>query len=206
MQVGGILAVCVLAMAASARPHGIRIPEGLADAVVPETELTGITGQLVNGYAMAEFEAMKIRGKWKYLIFKISDSGTRSIEIDSTGGRCATIDEFVSDLPDKQCRFAVVNYSADPIITNLVFIAVVPDDARIRDKMLYASFKQRFRRELIDVGGDYLAQCSDSNACFPWVLPWLEPCSNRERTMMDKCGGYVCEPGEEHTADWEGCC
>jgi len=221
MQVGGILAVCVLAMAASARPHGIRIPEGLADAVVPETELTGI-GPLAAEIAAMQSGSTLDSNRPKFLIFKISDS-RRSFEFESRGDCCATLDEFVSKLPDKQCRFAVVNMPTDGYqITNLVFINVRPDDAPIRDKMIYASFKERFKNDVLDNyvrrGQEYLAQCSDSNACFTGqrvqrstgpVFTWASPpiCdsgSNRERTMFDKCGGYVCEPGE--VPDWEGCC
>merc|ERR1711865_1344337 len=243
MQVGGILAVCVLAMAASARPDGIRIPEGLADAVGPETELTAVHS------APDELEFMKMFGMEKYLIFKISGSGrSRYIETESKGDDRSTLDDFVGKLPDKQCRFAVVDirtkgrggkYSST---RKLVLINVMPKDAPVREKMIYASFKEKFMKDVLDAKfiEEYLATCSDSNACFTGQNGLiadamgfrcdalgcdsdrgdglgcrLRPGADRnsceyessvERTMMDKCGGYVCEPGEEHTADWEGCC
>ena len=137
--------------------------QGRADAVVPETELTAVHS------APDELEFMKMFSREKYLIFKISGSGrSRYIETESKGDDRSTLDDFVSKLPDKQCRFAVVNMPTDGYqITNLVFINVRPDDAPIRDKMIYASFKERFKNDVLDNyvrrGQEYLAQCSDSN-------------------------------------------
>lgn len=48
------------------------------------------------------FEALKLKRKHRYIIFKIGDS---QIEVESVGDRSATLDEFTKALPFTDSRY-----------------------------------------------------------------------------------------------------
>lgn len=50
------------------------------------------------------FEAMKLRRKYKFIIFKIGDF---HIHVEKAGEKKATYNEFKDSLPFTDCRFAV---------------------------------------------------------------------------------------------------
>jgi cofilin len=64
----------------------------------------------------------------------------------------ATYAEFTKLLPEAECRYAVYDFSyvgKEGVEKNkLFFISWVPDVAKVKAKMLYASSKERFRRDL----------------------------------------------------------
>ena len=66
--------------------------------------------------------------------------------------RQATYDQFTALLPESDCRYAVYDFAYvgnEGIEKNkLFFVSWVPDVAKVKSKMLYASSKERFRREL----------------------------------------------------------
>lgn len=54
---------------------------------------------------MTAYEALKLRKKSKYIIFRLNDNKTEIIpEKESTS---ADYDEFLKDLPETECRWAV---------------------------------------------------------------------------------------------------
>ncbi|RRT35652.1 hypothetical protein BHE74_00055485 [Ensete ventricosum] len=61
-------------------------------------------------------------------------------------------DDFTASLPTNECRYAI--YDFDFVTeencqkSKIFFIAWSPDTSRVRSKMLYASSKDRFKREL----------------------------------------------------------
>ena len=62
-----------------------------------------------------------------------------------------TYDQFLESLPEKECRFGVVDF---PYTVNnskrqkLLFFAWAPDNAPIKQKMIYASSKVSLRKML----------------------------------------------------------
>merc|ERR1712130_578095 len=55
-----------------------------------------------------EFEKMKIRSEYAFIIFKITDD-KKSIVIDKKGEKGASFDDFCGQLEDGTCRYAVLD-------------------------------------------------------------------------------------------------
>lgn len=100
--------------------------------------------------------------KLRYIIYKIDAAKGEVDVLESVGS--GTYDEFVAKLPEDDGRYAVYDYdykSADGCaISKIVFITWVPDGAKVRVKMLYASSKDKFKQELGE-GIQYMVQACD---------------------------------------------
>ncbi|KAK9206527.1 hypothetical protein WN943_016805 [Citrus x changshan-huyou] len=119
--------------------------------------------------AFTELQRKKVH---RYVIFKI-DEKKKEVVVEKTGGPAESYEDFAAALPENDCRYAV--YDFDYVTSenyNISSLAkcdnqhqenpstgeLMPDDAflipsspstsRIRAKMLYATSKDRFRREL----------------------------------------------------------
>ncbi|CAH9114044.1 unnamed protein product [Cuscuta europaea] len=72
--------------------------------------------------------------------------------VERLGEPNESYDEFSASLPPDECRYAV--YDFDFVTeecckkSKIFFIAWSPETARVRNKMIYASSKDRFKREL----------------------------------------------------------
>ncbi|KAK1305040.1 hypothetical protein QJS10_CPA01g00730 [Acorus calamus] len=87
----------------------------------------------------------------RYVIFKI-DEKKKEVVVEKTGGPAESYDDFLAALPENDCRYAIYDFD---FVTHencqkskIFFIAWSPSISRIRPKMLYATSKDRFRREL----------------------------------------------------------
>ncbi|KAM1032008.1 hypothetical protein ACFX2I_035635 [Malus domestica] len=87
----------------------------------------------------------------RYVIFKV-DEKKREVVVEKIGGPAESYDDFVAALPDNDCRYAVYDFdfvtSENCQKSKIFFISWSPSTSRIRAKMLYATSKDRFRREL----------------------------------------------------------
>ncbi|KAG8049341.1 hypothetical protein GUJ93_ZPchr0009g248 [Zizania palustris] len=98
----------------------------------------------------------------RYVVFKIDDKG-KEVVVEKTGAAAESFDDFMESLPDSDCRYAV--YDFDFVTqdncqkSKIFFVAWSPSVSRIRAKMLYATSKQMFRRELDGV--HYEIQATD---------------------------------------------
>ena len=94
---------------------------------------------------------MKIRSKYGYIIYKISDD-KKFIEIECKGEKGASFDEFVSKMPDGDCRYGVldveINTKSGATTNKLIFVAWSDDNASVKPKMLYASSKDALKKAL----------------------------------------------------------
>jgi cofilin len=92
--------------------------------------------------------------KIRYFIYVIKDKKT--IEIEKTGERNKTFDDFVADLPENDCRYGLIDVefeTADGRPTSkIVFITWNPDTAPVRPKMLYSGSKEALKSALLGVG------------------------------------------------------
>merc|ERR1740138_1135900 len=83
---------------------------------------------------VTEFEKMKIRSEYAYIIYK---------------------------MPDNECRYAVldveINTKAGATANKLIFIAWSDDNASIKPKMLYASSKDALKKTLTGINEEYQA-------------------------------------------------
>lgn len=106
------------------------------------------SGVKVHEDCKTEFDNMKLKHAYKYVIFRLSDD-LKSIIVDSCGDKCQTYEQFIAKLKEAetagQGRYAVYDCDYDkdkPQNSKLVFIMWNPDSNKTRAKMLYASSRQ----------------------------------------------------------------
>lgn len=91
----------------------------------------------------------------KYIIFKLSDDNTQ-IEVEKESDS-TSYDDFLNDLPPNSPRYGVYDfeYEKDGGKRNKIcFYAWSPDEAKIKEKMLYASSKDALRRSLVGIANE----------------------------------------------------
>ncbi|ORX45795.1 hypothetical protein BCR36DRAFT_585551 [Piromyces finnis] len=116
----------------------------------------GVKDECINA-----FQDLKLGRKLKYIIYKISDN-LKEVVVEKTGDE-SEYDDFVANLPENECRYAVYdfNYTNDEggKRTKIVFYTWSPDTARIKMKMVYAATKEAIKKKL---DGIYVEiQCTD---------------------------------------------
>ncbi|PVU96541.1 hypothetical protein BB561_001109 [Smittium simulii] len=108
------------------------------------------SGIAVNDACIAAYHELKLKKSYKYIVFKISDDKTQ-IEVEKTS-TSSDYDEFLSNLPSDDCRFAVYDFIFEIPDAGerqkLCFYFWSPDTAKIKPKMLYASSKEAIRKRL----------------------------------------------------------
>jgi cofilin len=70
------------------------------------------------------------------------------------GGPSATYEEFRSQLPERDCRYAIFDYEfqVDGGQRNkITFILWAPDSAPIKAKMMYTSTKDSIKKKLVGI-------------------------------------------------------
>ncbi|KAK7267364.1 hypothetical protein RIF29_20034 [Crotalaria pallida] len=120
------------------------------------------SGMGVADHSQNTFMDLKLKKVYRYVIFKI-DENKREVVVEKTGGPAESYDDFAASLPENDCRYAVYDFdfvtSENCQKSKIFFIAWSPSTSRIRSKMLYATSKDRFRRELDGV--HYEIQATD---------------------------------------------
>ncbi|KAF5743534.1 actin-depolymerizing factor 7 [Tripterygium wilfordii] len=95
------------------------------------------------------FLELKARRNFRYIIFKIE---AQQVLIEKLGSPDETYEDFTGSLPADECRYAVFDFdfitSENCQKSKIFFIAWSPDTSKVRSKMVYASSKDRFKREL----------------------------------------------------------
>ncbi|KAF7627814.1 cofilin [Aspergillus flavus] len=115
------------------------------------------SGVGVDNDCQTKFLEMKLRQKYRYVIYRLS-ADNKEIVVDKTGSIDSTYDDFIGDLSEHECRWAVYDFEpkldGDRQIRKLVFISWCPDVAHIRSKMIFTSNKDTLRRQLVGIGLD----------------------------------------------------
>ncbi|KAH9924295.1 recombinant Actophorin, partial [Epithele typhae] len=135
------------------------------------------SGVGVNAQCLSVYEELKLgkAKKPKFVVFTLAKDLTEII-VEKTGEQTSTYDEFIASLPEAECRWAVYDFEykrEDGGIRNkLTFISWSPDDAKVKQKMLFASSKDALRRALVGIaveiqGTDYSEIAEDVGACAP---------------------------------------
>ncbi|KAG0231273.1 cofilin [Actinomortierella wolfii] len=109
-----------------------------------------MSGVIANQECVSAFNDLKLGKKHKYIIYKLSDD-LKSIEVAKTAVPSATYDDFIADLPSDDCRYAVYDFDykiTDGDRNKIVFYGWSPDNAKIKQKMIYASSKDTLRKSL----------------------------------------------------------
>jgi len=113
----------------------------------------------VNSACLSEFQALKVKRRNKYVLFHLNKDNTE-IVVEKTS-TATDYDEFLGDLPEDQCRWAVYDFefeAADSGKRNkILFVSWSPDSARVKDKMLHSSSKDALRRCLVGIGAEIQA-------------------------------------------------
>jgi len=95
---------------------------------------------------------MKLKKAHKYMIFNLSKDSTTIITEKKSEEQ--DYDTFLADLPEAECRWAIYDFEFEKdggIRKKLCFFMWTPDDAKTKNKMLFASSKEALKRALVGV-------------------------------------------------------
>ncbi|KAJ0970198.1 hypothetical protein J5N97_023075 [Dioscorea zingiberensis] len=105
----------------------------------------------VNDECKLKFLELKAKRNFRFIIFKI-DEAIQQVTVERLGQPNESYDDFTAALPSNECRYAVFDFdfvtSENCQKSKIFFIAWSPDTSKVRSKMLYASSKDKFKREL----------------------------------------------------------
>ena len=109
---------------------------------------------------------MKLKHDTKYMLCKINrEAGEIQLHKRvAEGAGQATYEQFVAELPPKEGMYAIYDFDYETDEggkrNKLMFIVWAPDDAPIKEKMLYASSKDGLKKKIVGIqwevqGTDY---------------------------------------------------
>ncbi|CAL9201685.1 unnamed protein product [Musa hybrid cultivar] len=109
------------------------------------------SGMAVSDECKLKFLELKAKRNFRFIVFKIEEK-IQQVKVERLGQPGESYDDLTASLPDDDCRYAVFDFD---FVTDencqkskIFFISWSPDTSRVRNKMLYASSKDRFKREL----------------------------------------------------------
>ena len=112
------------------------------------------SGMAVSDECKLKFGELQRKKAFRFIVFKI-DEKQLQITVEKYGGPEATYEDFKAALPEDDCRYGVYDFeftTEDGVTTcqksKIFFIAWSPGISRVRAKMIYASSKDKFKREL----------------------------------------------------------
>ncbi|KAL2540151.1 Actin-depolymerizing factor 7 [Abeliophyllum distichum] len=107
------------------------------------------SGMAVLDECKLKFLELKVKRNYRYIVFKIEN---QEVVVEKLGNPQDDYDDFTASLPENECRYAVYDFD---FTTNencqkskIFFVAWSPDISKVRMKMVYASSKDKFKREL----------------------------------------------------------
>ncbi|KAD5961249.1 hypothetical protein E3N88_12722 [Mikania micrantha] len=107
------------------------------------------SGMAVHDDCKLKFLELKSKRNYRFVTFKIED---QQVMVDKIGGPDESYEDFTNSLPANECRYAVFDFdfTTDENVqkSKIFFVAWCPDTSKVRMKMVYASSKDRFKREL----------------------------------------------------------
>ncbi|KAJ0786674.1 putative actin-depolymerizing factor domain, ADF/Cofilin, ADF-H/Gelsolin-like domain superfamily [Helianthus anomalus] len=105
----------------------------------------------VNNECKMKFLELKAKRNYRFIVFKIEDK-TQQVVIEKLGQPNESYADFQKNLPANECRYAVYDLDFTTVEncqkSKIFFFAWCPDSSRVRSKMIYASSKETFKREL----------------------------------------------------------
>ncbi|KAF5734822.1 actin-depolymerizing factor 1-like [Tripterygium wilfordii] len=109
------------------------------------------SGMAISDECKLRFLELKAKRVYRFIVFKI-DEKAQQVKVEKVGEPSESYEDFTACLPANECRYAVYDFD---FTTNencqkskIFFVSWSPDTSRVRSKMVYASSKDRFRREL----------------------------------------------------------
>ncbi|KAJ8309054.1 hypothetical protein KUTeg_013928 [Tegillarca granosa] len=127
--------------------------------------IAGASGVAVLDECVEAFQEIKLGHKWQYIIYRLSED-LKKIIVDEKGQLGKTFDDFVNKLLEAeqkgQCRYGVFDVKFthnDMQREKLALFAWNPDNAPIKQKMLYTSSLKALKNKL--KGFHVEIQCND---------------------------------------------
>ncbi|KAL3829131.1 hypothetical protein ACJIZ3_017933 [Penstemon smallii] len=109
------------------------------------------SGMAVHDDCKLKFMELKAKRTHRFIVYKIEEK-QKEVIVEKLGEPIETYEDFTSSLPAEECRYAVFDFDfvteENVQKSRIFFIAWSPDTAKVRSKMIYASSKDRFKREL----------------------------------------------------------
>ncbi|KAK9157233.1 hypothetical protein Scep_003807 [Stephania cephalantha] len=111
------------------------------------------SGIAVHDECKLKFLELKAKRTYRFIVFKIEEKQKqKQVIVEKVGEPAESYDDFAASLPADECRYAVYDFdfvtAENCQKSRIFFIAWSPDSSRVRSKMIYASSKDRFKREL----------------------------------------------------------
>ncbi|CAN6568739.1 unnamed protein product [Malus baccata var. baccata] len=109
------------------------------------------SGMAVHDESKMKFLELKAKRTYRFIVYKIEEKQNEVI-VEKLGQPTDSYEDFSASLPANECRYAV--YDFDYVTeencrkSRIIFVAWSPDTAKVRSKMIYASSKDTFKREL----------------------------------------------------------
>ncbi|KAG6629245.1 actin-depolymerizing factor 2-like [Carya illinoinensis] len=98
-----------------------------------------------------KFLELKTKKTYRFIVFKI-EKKQKQVVVEKVGEPTPNYEDFAASLPSDECQYAVFYFdfvtAKDYQKSRIFFIAWSPNTSRVRSKMIYASSKDRFKREL----------------------------------------------------------
>ncbi|KAH0782178.1 hypothetical protein KY290_001776 [Solanum tuberosum] len=109
------------------------------------------SGMAVHDDCKLKFLELKAKRTYRFIIYKIEEK-QKQVVVEKLGEPTESYEDFAAGLPADECRYAVYDFDfmtkENCQKSRIFFIAWSPDTARVRSKMICASSKDRFKREL----------------------------------------------------------
>lgn len=110
------------------------------------------------------FNDIKLGHKFRYIVYSLTDD-LKQIRVLKSAPPSSTYDNFVEDLKEaeeqKQCRYGI--FDAEYKLkdgqnrSKLVFFLWSPENATVKQKMVYTSSKDALKRALVGIGKEVQA-------------------------------------------------
>jgi len=142
------------------------------------------SGVAVRQEVSDRFQEIKLKHCYRYILYKLTDD-LKEICVEKCADKSASYDEFLTDMQAArsagECRYAV--YDAEYTTTNgqqrnkLVFFLWAPEDAKLKQKMVYTSSKDAIKKKVEGIAKEIQATDNDE-------ISWdrvLEVCMSTDR-------------------------
>lgn len=105
----------------------------------------------VDDQCKLKFLELKAKRTYRFIIYKIEEK-QKQVIVEKLGDPAESYEDFFASLPANECRYAVYDFDfvtqENVQKSRIFFIAWSPDTSRVRNKMIYASSKDTFKRQL----------------------------------------------------------
>ncbi|KAK3226405.1 hypothetical protein Dsin_006267 [Dipteronia sinensis] len=116
-----------------------------------QLQANAASGMAVHDDCKLKFLELKAKRTYRFIVYKIEEK-QKQVIVEKLGEPAESYEDFSASLPADECRYCVYDFdfvtAENCQKSKIFFIAWSPDTARVRSKMIYASSKDRFKREL----------------------------------------------------------